>query len=101
MDQILRRILDALDLFKNNPPFLLDLLRKKCGVPYKVRKNIEGNIQMLFEAPSVVTSQIATGESVQASPKGLKTVRDPKSITAFGTLEHPVFHKMGDPLLFG
>ena len=97
VDQVVRRVLDHLDLFEDHLLLALDLVRRKCRTKHDVREQVDREREVLVEHLDVVAGVFLRGERVELAADGVDCLRDVLSGAGRGALEEHVLDEVGDP----
>ena len=76
VDEIVRRVLDHLDLFEDDLLLALDLRGLELGPAHDVRQQIDRNRQVLVEHLDVVAGVLLRGERVELAADRIDLLRD-------------------------
>ena len=97
VDEVVRRVLDHLDLFEDHLLLALDLVRRKCRTQHDVGEQVDGERQVLVEHLDVVAGVFLRGERVELPADGIDCLRDVLGRAGRGALEEHVLDEVGDP----
>ena len=99
MDEVVRRVLDHLDLFEDDLLFPADILAAERRVHDDVRQHLDGQRQMLVEDLEVVAGVLLGGERVHLAANGIDRLSDVLRAPCRGALEQHVLDEMSDAAL--
>ena len=94
--QIVRRVLDHLDLFEDDLFLALDVLAVKRRVEHDIRENVEGARQVFVEHLDVVAGALLGRERIQHSAHRIDGLRDVLGRARCGPFEQHVLDEMRD-----
>ena len=97
VDEVVRRILDHLDLFEDHLLLALDLVRRKCRTKHDVGEQVDREREVLVEHLDVVAGVFLRGECVELPADGIDCLRDVLSRAGRGALEEHVLDEVGNP----
>ncbi len=96
VDEIVRRVLDHLDLFEDHLLLALDLVGRECRTKHDVGEQVDRERQMLVEHLDVVAGVFLRGERVELPADRIDRLRDVLGRAGRGALEEHVLDEVGD-----
>ena len=99
MDEVVRSVLDHLDLFKDHLLFPADILTAERRVHDDVGEDFDGKRQMLVQNLEVVARVLLGGKRVHLSANGINRLRDVFGAPGRCPLEQHVLDEMSDAAL--
>ena len=99
VDQVVRRVLDHLDLFEDDLLLALDVVRAERRVHDDVGEDVDGERQMLVEHLDVVARVLLRRERVHLTADRVDRLRDVLGAAGGRPLEEHVLDKVGDAAL--
>ena len=97
VDEVVRRVLDHLDLFEDHLLLALDLVRRERRTKHDVREQVDRQREVLVEHLDVVAGVFLRGERVELAADGVDCLRDVLGGAGRGALEEHVLDEVGDP----
>ena len=101
VDEIVRRVLDHLDLFDDDFLFALEVVDAERRVADDVGEDVDGEREMLVEDLDVVARVFLRGERVELAADRIDRLRDVFRRPAGRPLEEHVLDEMGDAAALG
>ena len=95
-NQVVRGVLDHLDLLEDNALLATDFLLREGRIQQEVAQQIDGPREMLVEHLHVIAGVLLRGERVELSAYGVDLLRDGLGRARRGPLEEHVLHEVRD-----
>ena len=99
VDEVVRRVLDHLDLFEDDLLLALDVVGAERRVHHDVGEHVDGERQVLVEHLDVVARVFLGGERVHLAADGVDRLGDVLGAPGRRALEEHVLDEMGDAAL--
>ena len=99
MDEVVRRILDHLDLFDDHLLLALDIIRTQRRTHHDVGQHVDGQRKMFVKHLQVVTRVFLGGKRVHLPTDRVDRLGNVLGAASRGALEEHVLDKMRDPAL--
>ncbi len=100
VDQIVRRVLDHLDLFEDHLLFPLDIVRAERRIADDVGQDVDSERQMLVEPLDVIARVFLGRERIQLTADRVDRLRDVFGGAGAGPLEQHVLDEVGNAAAF-
>ena len=101
VDEVVRRVLDHLDLFEDDLLLALDVVGAERRVADDVGEDVDGERQMLVEHLDVVARVFLRGERVELPADRVDRLRDVLGRSGAGALEEHVLDEVRDAAALG
>ena len=96
-DEVVRRVLDHLDLLENDAALHLHVVVGEAGMKNQVGEKVERHVDLLVQDVCVEGGVLLAGERVDVPAEKIDEERDLRGRSGLGALEHEMLEKVGCP----